>query len=131
MLLIIPPARTFKQLLIDPRLPHTIPNIFQPTTISPILLPSILPPLLTISLPSPTVAPLSTTPILLPLLHHSHLNLPFLLLPIPPPTLILSHLNHPRFSIFKQYFPLTLKQTFLTWSLLQTISSVSGIIFIL
>ncbi|WP_458645839.1 GntT/GntP/DsdX family permease, partial [Staphylococcus epidermidis] len=71
----------FKQLLIHGRVPHTIPNIFQATSISPILLPSILPPLLTISLPSPTLPPLSTTAILLPLLHHSHVNLPFLVLP--------------------------------------------------
>ncbi|WP_222137938.1 GntP family permease, partial [Staphylococcus epidermidis] len=90
-----------------------------------------LPAVLSISLASPTVPPLSTTPILLPLLQHSHLNLAFLLLPIPPPTLILSHLNHPPFSIFKEYFPLTLKETFLTSSLLHTIISLSPIIFIL
>ena len=33
--------------------------------------------------------------------------------------------------MFKEYFGLTVKETFLTWSLLETIISVSGIIFIL
>ncbi|MBH4863995.1 gluconate permease, partial [Staphylococcus aureus] len=39
--------------------------------------------------------------------------------------------NDAGFWMFKEYFGLTVKETFLTWSLLETIISVSGIIFIL
>ncbi|MGZ7374436.1 GntT/GntP/DsdX family permease, partial [Streptococcus pyogenes] len=46
-------------------------------------------------------------------------------------SVILSHVNDAGFWMFKEYFGLTVKETFLTWSLLETIISVSGIIFIL
>ena len=43
-------------------------------------------------------------------------------------SVILSHVNDAGFWMFKEYFGLTVKETFLTWSLLETIISVSGII---
>ena len=46
-------------------------------------------------------------------------------------SLIVRHVNDAAFWMFKEYFGLTIKETFLTWSLLETILSVSGIIFIL
>ena len=46
-------------------------------------------------------------------------------------SVILSHVNDAGFWMFKEYFGLTVKETFLTWSLLETVISVSGLIFIL
>ena len=65
------------------------------------------------------------------LLHHSVTNVALVVLAIGAGSVILSHVNDAGFWMFREYFGLTIKETFLTWSLLETIISVSGIIFIL
>jgi GntP family gluconate:H+ symporter len=44
---------------------------------------------------------------------------------------IASHVNDAGFWMVKEYFGLTLKETFATWTMLSTITSVVGLIFIL
>lgn len=109
----------------------TIAKMFEGTSMSPILLAWIVAAVLRISLGSATVAAVSTTGIVLPLLEHSDVNVALVVLAIGAGSVILSHVNDAGFWMFKEYFGLTVKETFLTWSLLETIISVSGIIFIL
>ena len=122
---------TFKQVLIDGGVGDTIAKLFEGSTMSPILLAWIVAAVLRIALGSATVAAISTTGIVLPLLQHSDANVALVVLAIGAGSVILSHVNDAGFWMFKEYFGLTVKETFLTWSLLETIISVSGIIFIL
>ena len=46
-------------------------------------------------------------------------------------SLILSHVNDAGFWLVKQYFNMTVAETFKTWSMMETILSIVGIIFIL
>ncbi|HDJ2032901.1 TPA: gluconate permease, partial [Staphylococcus aureus] len=131
MLLIIGGGGTFKQVLIDGGVGNTIAKMFEGTEMSPILLAWIVAAVLRIALGSATVAAISTTGIVLPLLQSSDVNVALVVLAIGAGSVILSHVNDAGFWMFKEYFGLTVKETFLTWSLLETIISVSGIIFIL
>lgn len=131
MILIIGGGGTFKQVLIDGGVGDTIAKLFEGSTMSPILLAWIVAAVLRIALGSATVAAISTTGIVLPLLQHSDANVALVVLAIGAGSVILSHVNDAGFWMFKEYFGLTVKETFLTWSLLETIISVSGIIFIL
>lgn len=131
MILIIGGGGTFKQVLIDGGVGDTIAKLFEGSTLSPILLAWIVAAVLRIALGSATVAAISTTGIVLPLLQHSDVNVALVVLAIGAGSVILSHVNDAGFWMFKEYFGLTVKETFLTWSLLETIISVSGIIFIL
>lgn len=131
MILIIGGGGTFKQVLIDGGVGDTISKMFEGSTMSPILLAWIVAAVLRISLGSATVAAISTTGIVLPLLQHSDANVALVVLAIGAGSVILSHVNDAGFWMFKEYFGLTVKETFLTWSMLETIISVSGIIFIL
>lgn len=131
MILIIGGGGTFKQVLIDGGVGDTIAKLFEGSTMSPILLAWIVAAVLRIALGSATVAAISTTSIVLPLLQHSDANVALVVLAIGAGSVILSHVNDAGFWMFKEYFGLTVKETFLTWSLLETIISVSGIIFIL
>ena len=131
MILIIGGGGTFKQVLIDGGVGDTIAKLFEGSTMSPILLAWIVAAVLRIALGSATVAAISTTGIVLPLLQHSDANVALVVLAIGAGSVILSHVNDAGFWMFKEYFGLTVKDTFLTWSLLETIISVSGIIFIL
>lgn len=131
MILIIGGGGTFKQVLIDGGVGDTIAKMFEGSTMSPILLAWIVAAILRLALGSATVAAISTTGIVLPLLQASDVNVALVVLAIGAGSVILSHVNDAGFWMFKEYFGLTIKETFLTWSLLETIISVSGLIFIL
>ncbi|MBL7573717.1 gluconate permease [Staphylococcus saccharolyticus] len=131
MLLIIGSGGTFKQVLIDGGVGDTIAKMFEGSNMSPILLAWIVAAVLRIAPGSATVAAVSTTGIVLPLMQHSDANVALVVLAIGAGSVILSHVNDAGFWMFREYFGLTVKETLLTWSLLETIISVSGIIFIL
>ncbi|MFD3244150.1 gluconate:H+ symporter [Staphylococcus simulans] len=131
MILIIGGGGTFKQVLIDGGVGDTIAKMFEGSTMSPILLAWIVAAVLRLALGSATVAAISTTGIVLPLLQASDVNVALVVLAIGAGSVILSHVNDAGFWMFKEYFGLTIKETFLTWSLLETIISVSGLISIL
>ena len=46
-------------------------------------------------------------------------------------SLMFSHVNDGGFWLFKEYFNLTIKETFLTWSLMETIVSITGLLGVL
>ena len=128
MILIIGGGGTFKQVLIDGGVGDTIAKLFEGTEMSPILLAWIVAAVLRIALGSSTVAAISSTGIVLPLLQASDVNVALVVLAIGAGSVILSHVNDAGFWMFKEYFGLTVKETFLTWSLLETVISVSGLV---
>src|SRR5699024_5609333 len=97
----------------------------------PILLAWIVSSLLRIAQGSATVAAISTTGIVLPLLQATDANLALVTLAIGSGSIILSHVNETGFWIFKEYFGLTVKETFFTWSVLETAISICGLAFVL
>ena len=42
-----------------------------------------------------------------------------------------SHVNDPGFWLFKEYFNLTLKQTFLSWTVMESLVGVVGLLCVL
>ena len=46
-------------------------------------------------------------------------------------SLILSHVNDAGFWLVKQYFNMTVAETFKTWTVMETLISVVGIVFIM
>lgn len=82
MILIIGGGGTFKQVLIDGGVGDTIAKMFEGSTMSPILLAWIVAAVLRIALGSATVAAISTTGIVLPLLQHSDVNVALVVLAI-------------------------------------------------
>lgn len=131
MLLIIGGGGAFKQILIDGGVGKTVEELFTGSAMSPILLAWIVAAVLRISLGSATVAAISTVGIVMPLLESSDVNLALVVLATGAGSVIASHVNDAGFWMFKEYFGLTMKETLLSWTLLETVISVSGIIFIL
>ncbi|PGS48782.1 GntP family permease [Bacillus sp. AFS041924] len=131
MLLIIGGGGAFKQVLIDGGVGDYVAELFKGTSMSPILLAWIIAAILRISLGSATVAALTTSGLVIPLLGHSDVNLALVVLATGAGSLIASHVNDAGFWMFKEYFGLSMKETFLTWTLLESIISVCGLVFIL
>ena len=131
MLLIIGGGGAFKQVLIDGGVGDYVAELFHGTTLSPILLAWIIAAILRISLGSATVAALTTAGLVIPMLGQNDVNLALVVLATGAGSLIASHVNDAGFWMFKEYFGLTMKETFATWTLLETIVSVAGLGFIL
>ncbi|KZZ85334.1 GntP family permease [Bacillus sp. SJS] len=131
MLLIIGGGGAFKQVLIDGGVGDYVAELFKGSSLSPILLAWIIAAILRISLGSATVAALTTAGLVIPLLGQTDVNLALVVLATGAGSLIASHVNDAGFWMFKEYFGLTMKETFATWTLLETIISVSGLVFIL
>ncbi|RBP94724.1 gluconate permease GntP [Cytobacillus firmus] len=131
MLLIIGGGGAFKQVLIDGGVGDYVAELFKGTNLSPILLAWIIAAILRISLGSATVAALTTAGLVIPMLGQSDVNLALVVLATGAGSLIASHVNDAGFWMFKEYFGLSMKETFATWTLLETIISVAGLGFIL
>lgn len=131
MLLIIGGGGAFKQVLIDGGVGNYVAELFKDTSLSPILLAWIIAAILRISLGSATVASLTTVGLVIPMLGNTDVNLALVVLATGAGSLIASHVNDAGFWMFKEYFGLSMKETFATWTLLETIISVSGLGFTL
>ncbi|PLT29571.1 GntP family permease [Peribacillus deserti] len=131
MLLIIGGGGAFKQILIDGGVGDYVAELFKGTALSPILLAWMIAALLRISLGSATVAALTTSGLVIPMLGQSDVNLALVVLATGAGSVIASHVNDAGFWMFKEYFGLSMKETFATWTLLETIISVAGLCFIL
>lgn len=131
MLLIIGAGGSFKQVLIDGGVGDSIAVLFADTTMSPLILAWLIAAILRIALGSATVAALTTAGMVIPLMEGSDVNLALMVLSTGAGSVIASHVNDTGFWIFKEYFDLTLKETFATWTLLETVISISGLIFVL
>jgi GntP family gluconate:H+ symporter len=131
MLLIIGGGGAFKQVLINGGVGDYVAELFKGTSLSPILLVWIIAAILRISLGSATVAALTTAGLVIPMLGQTDVNLALVVLATGAGSLVASHVNDAGFWMFKEYFGLSMKETFATWTLLETIISVAGLGFIL
>jgi len=127
VLLIIAGAGGFKQVLVNSGVSENIAELLNKSSISPLLLAWIISALLRICVGSATVAGLTTASILLPLATNGTVNKELFVLSIGAGSLMLSHVNDTGFWMFKEYFNLSVKDTFLTWSIMETLVSTIGL----
>lgn len=131
MLLIIGGGGAFKQVLIDGGVGDYVAELFTGTSMSPIILAWLVAAILRISLGSATVAAMSTAGLVIPMLAPYDVNLALVTLATGAGSSICSHVNDAGFWMIKEYFGLSMKETFSTWTLLSTITSGAGLGFIL
>ncbi len=127
VLLIIAGAGGFKQVLVDSGISDKIAAILGSSGLSPLFLAWTIAALLRVCIGSATVAGLTTAGIILPLAAGGTVNKELLVLAIGAGSLTLSHVNDGGFWMFKEYFNLTVKETFLTWTVMESLVSVIGL----
>ncbi|MGD0581862.1 MAG: gluconate:H+ symporter [Bacteroidales bacterium] len=127
VLLIIAGAGGFKQVLIDSGISDNIAAMLSKTSLSPLFLAWTIAALIRVSVGSATVAGLTTAGIILPLATGGSVNKELMVLAIGAGSLTLSHVNDGGFWMFKEYFNLSVKETFLTWTVMETLVSVLGL----
>lgn len=131
ILLIIAMGGGFKEVLLDSGVSNYVKEFASALNYSPLLLAWCVAALLRVSIGSATVAGLTTAGIMLPLISLPGVKPELMVLAIGAGSLMFSHINDTGFWMFKEYFNLTLKQTFLSWTMMETIVSLSGLIGVL
>ncbi len=131
ILLIIAGSGVFMQVMSASGTNVYIGNMLKGLDVSPLILGWFIAALIRACIGSATVAGLTTVGILLPLIQHQQIQPELMVLSIGAGSLMFSHVNDGGFWLFKEYFNLSVKQTFATWSVMETIVSVSGLIGVL
>lgn len=131
ILLIIGGGGALKQVLVDSGVGTYIADLGKESNFSPLVLAWSISALLRVCLGSATVAGLTAAGIVLPVMQSTGANPELMVLATGAGSLMLSHVNDPGFWMFKEYFGLTLPQTFSSWTLMETIVSVMGLLGVL
>lgn len=127
VLLIIAGAGGFKQVLVDSGVSNEIAGLLSKSSMSPLLLAWLIAAFLRICVGSATVAGLTTAGIMMPMAAGGLVNKELMVLAIGAGSLMLSHVNDGGFWMFKEYFNLTVKETFRSWTVMETLVSVIGL----
>jgi Gnt-I system high-affinity gluconate transporter len=127
ILLIIAGAGALKQVFIDSGISKVIAEHLESLSISPLILGWLVAAIIRVCVGSATVAGLTTAGMIAPLIISTHANPNLMVLAVGAGSLMFSHVNDGGFWLFKEYFNITVKETFLSWSLMETIVSVIGL----
>ncbi|WP_026486790.1 gluconate:H+ symporter [Caldanaerobius polysaccharolyticus] len=131
ILLIIGGGGAFKQVLIDSGVGKYIADVVKQSNFSPLFLAWLIAAALRIAQGSATVAAITAAGIMAPIVAASNIRPELMVLATGAGSLIFSHVNDPGFWMFKEFFNLTIGETFATWSIMETIISVAGLIGVL
>lgn len=132
ILLVIGAGGAFNQVLKDSGVGAYIAQLAKASVFSPIILAWTIAALIRVATGSATVSMMTSAGIVAPIAAASPgTDLELLTLATGAGSLILSHVNDSGFWMIKEYFGMSLKETFLTWTAMETILSVVALVFIL
>jgi gluconate transporter len=132
ILLIIAGAGALKQIFVDSGVSTEIAAGLKNIPANPLFLGWLIAFIIRICLGSATVAGLTAAGIVAPLVLASpEINPNLMVLAIGAGSLMCSHVNDSGFWMYKEYFNLSLKQTFASWSLMETIVGTVGLVGVL
>jgi len=131
ILFIIGAAGAFKEVLVDSGVGNDIASWAGSFSLSPLILVWAIAAAIRVALGSATVAGLMAAGIVLPLIEATHTSPELMVLATGAGSLMFSHVNDTGFWMFKEYFGLSIRDTILSWSLMETIVSVVGLLGVL
>ncbi|PFO06243.1 permease DsdX [Bacillus sp. AFS076308] len=131
IILVIGGGGAFNKVLLDSGIGTYIAELAQASHVSPILLGWGIAAMIRICTGSATVSMMTAAGIVAPIAALvPGTNVELLVLATGAGSLIASHVNDAGFWMFKEYFGLSVKETLMTWTALETIIAVAGLVFI-
>ncbi len=131
ILLIIAGAGALKQVLVDSGVSDYIALSLKGSDLSPLFLAWLIATIIRVCVGSATVAGLTTAGIMLPMVEATGVSKELMVLAIGSGSLMLSHVNDGGFWMFKEYFNLSVKETLLTWTVMETMVGIIGLLGVL
>lgn len=131
MLLIIGGGGAFKQVLVDGGISDYISTMFAHINMPPLIAAWLVAAVLRVCLGSATVASLTAAGLVAPLMAMSPVNPALMVLAVGAGSVVADHVNDAGFWMIKEYFGLSLKETFMSWTSVTTVLSVTGLASVL
>ncbi len=127
IMMIIAAGGGFKQVLIDSGMAQTVAQYASNISVSPLVLAWLIAAVVRVCIGSATIAGLTAGGIVSSMAMSSGVSPEMMVLSVGAGSLMFSHVNDTGFWMFKEYFNLSLKHTFMSWSALETIVSITGL----
>jgi Gnt-I system high-affinity gluconate transporter len=127
ILLIITAGGVFKQVLQDSGVDRYIASFSGRWRMPPLLFGWIVTALLRVSIGSATVAGITAAGVVGPLVASGSVSPELMVLAVGTGSVFGSHVNDSAFWMFKEFFQLTVRQTFLSWTVMETTISLLGL----
>lgn len=131
ILLIITAGGVFKQVLQDSGTGTYIASFSSKWQMPPLVFGWIITALLRVMIGSATVAGITAAGIVSPLVVAGAASPELMVLAVGSGSVFGSHINDSGFWMYKEFFKLTLKQTFLSWTVMETLISILGLVGVL
>ena len=131
IILIIAGGGAFSQVLKDSHVIEYIRSISGYFQMNPLLMAFLIASIFRLAVGSATVATLTTAPIMLPIAQQAGASPELMVLATGAGSVMWSHFNDSGFWMFKEYFGLNIRQTFQTWTVMESMVGVVGIITVL
>lgn len=131
IVLIIAGGGAFSQVLKDSHVIEYIRSISGSIQMNPLVMAFLISSIFRLAVGSATVATLTTAPIMLPIVQQTGASPELMVLATGAGSVMWSHFNDSGFWMFKEYFGLNIKQTFQTWTLMESTVGLVGIVTVL
>jgi Gnt-I system high-affinity gluconate transporter len=131
ILLIVAGAGALKEVFSASGVSREIAAHLQNWPVPPLVLGWLMAAIIRVCLGSATVAGLTAAGLILPLITRMHVDPNLMVLSVGAGSLFFSHVNDSGFWMFKEYFNLSIKDTIRSWSIMETIVSVVGLVGVL
>lgn len=127
LFLIFGGAGALKQVLTDGGVSQSIADMMQHSTLDPLILGWGMAAIIRVAVGSSTVSGITTAGFMAPLLASTGTEPHLMVLSIGAGSMMFSHVNDAGFWLFREYFQLSMADTLKTWSVMETLVSVSGL----
>ncbi|MFA0964434.1 gluconate:H+ symporter [Roseivirga sp. BDSF3-8] len=127
ILLIVGGAGALKQVFIESGVSAELVAGLQGWSVHPLILGWTIAGIIRVAIGSATVAGLTAAGIIAPMMGSIEADPNLMVLAVGAGSLLFSHVNDSGFWMYKEYFNLSIKDTILSWSIMETIVSVTGL----
>jgi len=131
ILLVIAGAGALKQVLVETGVSAQLGASLATLPVPPLVLGWLIALILRVCLGSATVAGLTAAGIVAPLVTGAGVDASLMVLAVGAGSLMCSHVNDSGFWMFKEYMGLSLKDTFRSWTLMETLVGLFGLLFVM
>ena len=131
ILLIIAGSGIFKEVMETSGVSLNLANAMEKLPVHPLILGWLMAGIIRGCIGSATVAALTAAGVIMPLAAHVGINPNLMVLSLGAGSLLFSHVNDSGFWLFKEYFNLSVKDTLRSWSIMEIIVSVVGLLGVL
>jgi len=131
ILLIIAGSGIFKEVMETSGVSLNLANAMEKLPVHPLILGWLMAGIIRGCIGSATIAALTAAGVVMPLAAHTGVNPNLMVLSLGAGSLLFSHVNDSGFWLFKEYFNLSIKDTLRSWSIMEIIVSVVGLLGVL